>query len=159
MTSMRRLGTLYQTFLSKQYELGSITNREGTAADMFLRSNFPHLEGAIQACTTRGDAFGNGLDDLKHGLKTGLYYLIQRTCKFLKGLYLVNDEDDKAESVSKFLEVFQLRHDFLFADAAYAAHKSRNERLRKPSGRRCQDNERIHVVTNQSNNGRHLLHI
>lgn len=76
---------------------------------------------------------GNSTDDLKHGLKTALYYLLKKTSKLIKGSYLIDDEDKKAEEIDRFVEVLELNHDYLFGDAVYAVNKARNEKLRKPS--------------------------
>lgn len=130
MTSMRRLSALYLLFLKQQEELGVVKQREGNVADMFIRANFTHLEQAVIEYTTKG--FGNSTDDLKHGLKTAIYYLIKKACKLIKGMYLIDDEDDKASDVDKFIDVFELSHDYLFGDATYAMNRNRNEKLRKP---------------------------
>lgn len=130
MTSMRRLSALYLLFLKQQEELGVVKQREGNVADMFIRANFTHLEQAVIEYTTKG--FGNSTDDLKHGLKTAIYCLIKKACKLIKGMYLIDDEDDKASDVDKFIDVFELSHDYLFGDATYAMNRNRNEKLRKP---------------------------
>ncbi|KAJ8050179.1 hypothetical protein HOLleu_03277 [Holothuria leucospilota] len=127
---MRRPSALYLLFLKQQEQLGVVRQREGNIADMFIRANFTHLEQAVIEYTTKG--FGNSTDDLKHGLKTAVYYLIKKACKLIKGMYLIDDEDDKASDVDKFIDVFELSHDYLFGDATYAMNRNRNEKLRKP---------------------------
>ncbi|KAJ8050230.1 hypothetical protein HOLleu_03349 [Holothuria leucospilota] len=114
----------------QQEELGVVKQREGNIAEMFIRANFTHLEQAVIEYTTKG--FGNSTDDLKHGLKTAIYYLIKKACKLIRGMYLIDDEDDKASDVDKFIDVFELSHDYLFGDATYAMNRNRNEKLRKP---------------------------
>ncbi|PIK49503.1 hypothetical protein BSL78_13608 [Apostichopus japonicus] len=130
MTSMRRLSSLYLLFLKQREELGPIQQIDKNAADMFLRSNFNHLESAIAVYSTKGDR--DSTDDLKHGLKAALYYLIKKAGKILKGTYLINDQDARADAVDKFMHVFEMNHNFIFGDASYAMQKNRNEKLRRP---------------------------
>ncbi|PIK43850.1 hypothetical protein BSL78_19292 [Apostichopus japonicus] len=130
MTSMRRLATLYMTFLEQQLEYGPIKEIEKNLADMFLRDNYTHLEHAILKYTMNGE--GKSMADLKYGLKTALYYLIKKSCQIIQGTFLIGNEDDKATELDKFMGVFELNHNYLFGDASYAMHKNRNEKLRKP---------------------------
>lgn len=124
MSSMRRLAALYLAFNDSEEELGPINREEATVADMFKRCNFSHLEKAVVSYTRKGGA--QGMDDLKHGLKSALYCVIKRTSKILKGTYHIDEHDKKAEDVDKFVDIFELNHDYLFGDASYAMAKKKN---------------------------------
>ena len=60
--------------------------------------------------------------------KSLLYYLINRACKIIKGTYLVDDNDEKADGIDKFTEVFEVNQNYLFEDESYAVapKKKRN---------------------------------
>lgn len=115
MSDMRRLSTLYQSFKHVQ--------QTSSSEDMLVPRNFDSLRTAIEETTT--------LDgEVKAGLKTALYYLLQKFAKVLKGSYLMNDEDDRAKEIEKFIQVLALNRNLVFGDAAYILNKNRQMKLR-----------------------------
>nr|XP_054749856.1 uncharacterized protein LOC129255532 [Lytechinus pictus] len=130
MTAMRRLAHLYVHFQNTEEDLGPFDASEGCGVDMFSRCNFKHLESTVKThCQKSGE--NQPGEDLKYGLKTALYYLIKGACKIMKGTYLIEDKDSKADGLDRFVEVLEL--DFVFGDAVYAINKSQKEKLRKPN--------------------------
>ena len=93
---------------------------------MMERQHFPALDQAIGKYTTQDDT------DLKAGLKASLYYLLKTMAKIVKGTFIVNDEDDKATEIDKFVVVLELNHASLFGDATYKINLSRQTKLRRP---------------------------
>ena len=82
------MASLYICF-KQQQEFGEIKTTENSVADMFCRKNYKHLEQAIIDCSYENNKTES--PSLKHDLKTALYYLIKKSCKVLKGTYLVED--------------------------------------------------------------------
>jgi len=118
-TDMRRLAQLYVGFNEK------VTNAK--PEDMFVRSNFRMLEAAIEKCTESVDT------GEKSGLKIALYYLLKKAAKNLKASYLMDDEDDKAAEIDKFVHVLALNENILFGSAVYALNQRRQTQLRRPA--------------------------
>ena len=87
---------------------------------MMERQNFPALDQAIGKYTTQDDI----------DLKASLYYLLKTMAKIVKGTFIVNDEDDKATEIDKFVVVLELNHASLFGDA-YKINLSRQTKLRR----------------------------
>jgi len=121
---MRRLSTLYQAFKK--------VKQTSSSEDMLVRRNFDSLRTAIEETTTSDG-------EVKAGLKTALYYLLQNFAKVLKGSYLINDEDDRAEEIDKFLQILALNHNLVFGDAAYILNKNRQMKLRCPESLPSED--------------------
>ena len=124
MSDMRRLSTLYQAFKKVQ--------QTSSSEDMLVRRNFHSLTTAIEETTTSDS-------EVKAGLKTALYYLLQKFAKVLKGSYLIKDEDSRAEEIDKFLQVLALNHNLIFGDAAYILNKNRQMKLRCPESLPSED--------------------
>ena len=122
MAEMRRLASLFVEF---KHQFGD-TDIPRNSYEMLQRSKFPELERAIQSYTQSGTAA------FKAGLKSSLNYLIKRFAKMCKGVHLINDRDEEAEEIDKFLSVFQLHYNSLFADATYALNRNRQVKLRRP---------------------------
>ena len=118
-TDMRHLTQLYVGFNEK------VTNAK--PEDMFVRSNLRMLEAAIEKCTESVDT------GEKSGLKIALYYLLKKAAKILKASYLMDDEDDKAAEIDKFVHVLALNENILFGSAVYALNQRRQTRLRRPA--------------------------
>ena len=118
--------------LSKQLIAFSEENTAAnvSAEDMFIRTNFAVLEAAIEKETT-----ANGTSILKHGVKNGLYYLLQHSATIVMAHHLGSGNDKKAAEVQKFIHYLDLNRDTIFADAVYAVNKSRQDRLRIPEQR------------------------
>ena len=124
MSDMRRLATLYTHFKEQMTFAG---NNETQFVDMYKRSNFDQLEAAIRQHTA-----GDDESQVKAGLKLSLYYLVKRTAKIVKIVYLVREDDSTAASVDKFLDVFTINYNLLFGDALYQLNKKRQMKLRRP---------------------------
>ena len=93
--------------------------------ELFQRANFPALEKAIEdMCQQEGE--------LRAALKLNLRYLIKNSATILKGHHLINNSDDKAKEVDRFLDVFQMKRFILFGDAEYKIKKNRQLKLKKP---------------------------
>ena len=123
MTNMRRLGHLFLHFKSSLPSSSPLP----TAVDMVTRRNFESLTKAIKTYCSKDDS-----EEIKAGLKHALQYLIKTMASICKGTYLINNEDDKASEVDKFLEVFSLHRNILFGDAAYNLNRNRQTNLRRP---------------------------
>ena len=119
-TDMRRLAQLYVAFREK--------HAAAKPEDMLVRSNFRLLDQAIESCTDVNDE-----GEEKAGLKVALFYLLKKTAKILKATYLMNDDDDKAAEIDKFVHVLALNENVLFGSAVYALNQRRQTRLRRPA--------------------------
>ena len=98
-----------------------------TLADILVCCNFDVLKNAIRAyCTKEYNP-----REIKAGLKHALYYLVKNMVTICKGTY-INDEDDKASEVDKFLEVFSMHQNILFEDATYNLNINRQINLQQP---------------------------
>lgn len=137
MQDMRLLATLYKAF--KEY-VPSITSEE-----MFHRSNFDHLEQAIEDTTTREEG------KLKHGVKHSLLYLIRTVVDILIGNHAKDGNDDRVDELQKFLYVYNLHVDRIFGDAVYAINLNRQEKLRMPEQQA--DEGQVDKLRN------HLIHV
>jgi len=125
MADMRRLARLFvefrHHFKGKEVPTSSL--------EMLQRCNFHQLEAAVETYTQSNE----NEKSLKAGLKVGLYYLLKRFAKVCKGMHLINDKDDKAAEVDKFVEVLELNYHSLFGDAMYALNRNRQVKLRRPA--------------------------
>ena len=119
MSEMRLLGKLLIAFDEEDASL--------KGEDMFLWRNFAKLEGAIERVTISEHS-----SSLKHGLKNGLYYLLENSTIILMSSYVGKDNDEKAAEIQHFVHFLELNHDAVFTDTVYAINKSRKERLRMP---------------------------
>ena len=128
MADMRRLASLYSKMKKVQDTLGEMPVKDGNISDMYKRNNFRHLEEAIDVYTSRTVA-GTGI---KAGLKIALYYLLKSTSKILRGMYLIDDQDEKSSDVANWVVVLEMNKDLIFGDATYAISKNREETLRRP---------------------------
>jgi len=116
-TDMRRLARLFLAFQTIKGAAGTSVSHaavqqpaspnqpaqpvKGLASDMLARRSLPMLEQAIVACTEEETD-----TSLKAGLKIGLLYLVKKLAKIVKASYLMQEEDDKAADVAKFIEVY-----------------------------------------------------
>lgn len=123
MTDMRRLGGLYKIFSERMREEG-ITLVD--SRDMLTRKYFDHLLLSI-------DEFTIGENDtIKAGLKIGLYYLIKKFAKIVKGSYLLCDNDVGANEIDKFSEILELHETTILGSARYILNRNRQTNLRRP---------------------------
>ena len=119
---MRRLAHLYLIFLKEE----NVVKVYNNAADMFHRINFTNFTRAVSTYTTGED------DTLKSGLKGNLYYLVKKTAKTLKGIWLCRDNDENARQMDDFIALLELMRHTVFADADNELNMNRQKTLRKP---------------------------
>ncbi|XP_069108879.1 uncharacterized protein [Argopecten irradians] len=123
MRDMRRFAALYKEFKSlAEKDRTQITS----GADVLKREHFRYLQEAVINLTAKDDG------TIKSGLKTGLGYLLKRAIKVLKGHYLLEQEDEKANEVDKFSTLLSYFWISMFSDAEYANVKARQSHLRRP---------------------------
>ena len=136
MASMRYLSHLFLKFKQQQDTYGH--SADVSVCDMFCCSNFEQLASALQ------DVTGPNATD-NHVINMNYYYVIQKTCQMLKGIYLMKSEDDKMSEIDKFVNVLELR---FYNLSGGELHKSnivlRNEKLRRPDA--TPDEEDISTV-------------
>ncbi|PIK55384.1 hypothetical protein BSL78_07700 [Apostichopus japonicus] len=126
MSDMRRLASLYRCF-KEQHEIhGTGPLERGTARDMFQSGNFYCLTEAISSYSGEGN-------ELKPGLKIGLFYLLKKSCKIVKATHLVEGQNASAEEIDQFVAILELNHNYLFGDAKHQVDQSRKANLRNPA--------------------------
>ncbi|XP_071823694.1 uncharacterized protein [Apostichopus japonicus] len=126
MSDMRRLASLYRCF-KEQHEIhGTGPLERGTARDMFQSGNFYCLTEAISSYSGEGN-------ELKPGLKIGLFYLLKKSCKIVKATHLVEGQNASAEEIDQFVAILELNHNYLFGDAKHQIDQSRKANLRNPA--------------------------
>ena len=64
-------------------------------------------------------------------MKTALYYLIKKFAGIIKGSYLMENNDEQASEVDKFLDVLASNKKLLFGDAGYVLNKNQQVNLRR----------------------------
>ena len=128
---MRRIARMYIAFKDILIANGCSAEQIGDSSSMLLRKNFTAVEESIAQCCTVPNV-ANEMESLKAGLKQGLYYLLQRMAKIMKARYLVDDNDAKAEEVTKFKKVLKLNRNIILGDAEYKINRKRQTTLRRP---------------------------
>ena len=130
MRDMRRIGTFYQEMLNSEEKLGPLKVKKGDVSDIFHCRNFKHLEEAVETMTLKEDQSG-----IKAGLKHCLYYLLKTASRIVKVLYILDNDDEAANGVDKFVSLFEMNHNFIFGDASYQINNARESKLRRPAER------------------------
>jgi len=126
MASMRSIAHLYMQFKARC--LAAVPAVTCTSIPcMLVRRNFECLSGAIDDYTT-----STTTNETKAGLKISLYYLIKRLCKIVKGQYLIEEDDENASAIDKFVDVLDLQSDLIFGDATCTLNLNRQLKLRRP---------------------------
>ena len=97
-----------------------------SSQDMLVRKNFSVLTESVAAYTC------SETTETKAGLKISFLYLIKKFAKNQKALNRMNDQDDKAGEIDKFLEVLSLNENYIFGDATYTLNRNRQTKLMKP---------------------------
>ena len=122
-SDMRRLGRLYSSFreICREEKISS-----GTAIDLFKRQNFKILESSITKISTGDDGVN------KDGFKIGIGYLLKKVAKYVYGSFLEAKEDNKAEEITKFLDLLNFHWLNIFSPSEYLVKKARQSVLRKP---------------------------
>jgi hypothetical protein len=128
---MRRLANLFIHFREIMHQHDAPEDSVGDSSSMFLRQNFAAVEEAVNQCTVNPDV-EDTMESLKAGLKQAYYFLMKRTAKILKTLYLIKGMDSEASEVDKFTEVLSLNQNIIFGDAAYKVNIVRQSKLRRP---------------------------
>ncbi|KAK6476632.1 hypothetical protein HHUSO_G23081 [Huso huso] len=79
-------------------------------------------------------------EEIHSNLSSQLYHFTKysaninkNTAKIMKATYLIEDQDQKAEGIDKFVSILNMRWPSVFGDAEYAVVKSGQEKLRKPA--------------------------
>ena len=121
MQNMRTLATLFVEFRSVFQESGKDTTRLDFK-EMFVRDNFPSLRRAIDA-----------MSEDKTGTKLLIGNVIKRVVKVMKGVYLIQKQDDLVSQLDKFVDVLTYFWNDIFKPAEIGAVARRQEILRKPS--------------------------
>lgn len=119
MNSMRQLAALYVTFKTQEAELGPLEKKDGNLGDLFYRCNFEHLEQALSSYSFNHKQGAV----IKYGSKIQLYYLVKKACKIMKSMCLIKNDEIRADSLDKFINIFEMNHDYIFGDAVYAGNK------------------------------------
>ena len=117
MTDMRRLCSLFVDF-KDVWTQQKKSSAMPEIKDMFKRTNFPVLEETI---------FNNSSDNgkVKPGLKIALAYVLKTASKIMKASFLMDDKDEEAAEIDKFVAVLNLNHNYVFGDAQYLLQKGR----------------------------------
>ena len=117
LADMRRLGRIL-------LECRKLENNDSlTGEQMLERRRFCTLEKAInRICCNGNDA-----------LKVQLGYLIRSAATVMKGVYCIEEEDEKATAMDQFLCVLKVQWSFVFGTAVAAVEYKRQEHTRKPS--------------------------
>ncbi|XP_077966290.1 uncharacterized protein LOC120348272 isoform X6 [Styela clava] len=123
MLKMRTLATLFMEFRRcMKSKFGNDVKTES----MLDRKNFLMLEEAINNVTTLKEG------GIKAGSKIFIGNLLKNAVKIMKGTYLIEDDDAKAETIDKFAAVLNLRWTSMFGDAEYILQHNRQTKLRQP---------------------------
>jgi hypothetical protein len=125
MTAMRRLAHLVLTCREVIKEGGTTNSEPFTGEDLFKRKKFPIVTKALKICT-------QGEHKIKASLTVGLSYLMRSSAETLRAVYLIREEDDKADEMTKYLDI--LKHEWApLTNKAVADIKIRGEELlRRP---------------------------
>ena len=62
---------------------------------------------------------------VKPGLKIALAYVLKTASKIMKASFLMDDKDEEAAEIDKFVAVLNLNHNYVFGDAQYLLQKGR----------------------------------
>jgi len=92
MCDMRRLGMLFMHFLVECQQQNLVVSSTPVSVKDMIRRNY--CQGLERTATTAEK------EEIKSGLKLGLYYLLKRLAKVIKSTYLVSGNDDDADKVS-----------------------------------------------------------
>ena len=109
MCDMRRLGMLFMHFLVECQQQNLVVSSTPVSVKDMIRRNY--CQGLERTATTAEK------EEIKSGLKLGLYYLLKRLAKVIKSTYLVSGNDDYVAKVDKFVDVLDLNKNYLFGDA------------------------------------------
>ena len=96
--------------------------------DVFLCVNYKVFEKSIKTLTEKKD-------DLKSGLKYGIYFLIKKSLSILIGMYLIRGKKAGKKIVKylrTFADILEYHKNDMFYDAKYANDQKRQNHLRKP---------------------------
>ena len=119
MADMRRIALLF-------LEFQKLLPSSSETSEMLERKNFEYFTHAVHSYTLTEQK------DVKAGLKTALYYLIKKFASIVKASYLMQNRDDTATEIDRFLDVFALNKKLIFGDATYILNKNRQVNLRRP---------------------------
>jgi integrase len=113
--------------LSIQFKIeGSKVDKNLITSDMFIRSHIIELEDAVNKLTSNVD----GCE--RYGMKLKYGFVIKTSAETLKSLYLIKENDDRADEVAKFQTCFQSRWKSRFGKAEKSLKNRSIECLRMP---------------------------
>ncbi|XP_047738880.1 uncharacterized protein LOC125178653 [Hyalella azteca] len=122
MKYMRLIARLLVNFRASAAKDGKLLDTH----DLFRRIYFPYLVKAIENVSKVDNK-------TKHGLKIALGYAIKEAALALQGMFLISEEDKKADEITKFLSILTMKWGEIFRSSEYASKKKREEVLRRPS--------------------------
>ena len=114
---MRRLASLLESFRDV------CNNKLLTGEEMLERKRFGDLETAIENLCS---------NDEKPSLKVALGFHLKSAAKTMKGMYLMDTDDDKATEMDKFLTLLDLHWGAIFTKAQFKINDRRQQHLRRP---------------------------
>jgi hypothetical protein len=129
MTSMRRMGHLILE--CREVIRGGVIRRghgqtEFSGEDIFHRRNFNVVNQALMNLTRGGEK------GPKNSLKMAMTYLLKSSGETIRAIYLIREEDDKAEEVRIFLDILNSKWKTITSKAAGAIQMRSLELLRRP---------------------------
>ena len=127
MTAMRRLAHLLITCRKVRKERDPANSEPFDGEDMFKRKNFKLVTAALHICTK-----GENENTIKASLTVGLSYLLRSSAETLRAVYLIREEDHKAEEMTKYIYI--LKHSWApITNKAIGEIRTRGEELlRRP---------------------------
>jgi hypothetical protein len=124
MTDMRRLAHLILHCREVLQDKGR-TTEEFHGVDLFNRRKFDIINQALVNYTTEGEKS-------KASLKIGTSYLLKSAGDTLRAVYLIREEDDKAEEVRKFLDILANKWKSMTNKAVHQVQMRSQELSRRP---------------------------
>lgn len=123
---MRHLAVIYQEIMNLETAFGSLSSKYGDIRDLFAKENIKFLFQAIKNLSVADSG------KTKPGFKINSKYLLIRTAKILRIIYLMNDNELQANDIDKFLSLINITEGDIFGDAVYELNNNRNINLRRP---------------------------
>ncbi|XP_022102343.1 uncharacterized protein LOC110985553 [Acanthaster planci] len=130
MNNMRRLANLVVAFQDAHHP----PNKSLGGDDLLDRQRFTELEEALQVMAEKE---GGGI---KAGLKLGLGFLLKKSARVMRALYIVNNELQKSKEVDRFLKAIDLSWEYVFGLTQYEVENKRQAVLRKPQSMPLEEN-------------------
>ena len=136
---MRLIARIYLAFREVYGAQSAIklTDECKNAADIFRRETITILGRAIDKICEKSnddddDENHTSIINQKSGLKINIFNVLKLASQFMIGYYLVENQDEKSNTVVQFLRVLKLFEEELFGDAYYDLNYRKNVKDRKP---------------------------